>query len=164
MAMAVNVPAAIAQLQSELADLNRRLPSMRDEYRRYEINLRGGSDQTLVDMGLQIRAMEARINDINQQLMNFQQTLTSQPTPTEPMPGGGYPLPPTPAPTPTGPMTGGGYPLPPTNTMPGIRKVKRYTVRVSNAWRQAQAAKGLDPDQVIKSMVPPGAPYTIVGI
>lgn len=51
-------------------------------------------------------------------------------------------------------------------TVPSVqpRKVKRYVVRVSQAWRDAQTRAGRNPDDAIKEKVPPGASYTVQGI
>ncbi|NBS69656.1 hypothetical protein EBT31_12190 [bacterium] len=160
MALAVNVPEAIARLQAELADLNSRLPSMRQMYTSRENALRGVPDQTLIDMGLQITAVQERIADIGRQLQQFQFSLNA-PTPTqqEPQTGGGYPLP---SDITVQPQTGGGYPLPPVPGKPSGRPViKRYIVRVSNAWRNSIAAQGKNPDDEIRKRIPAGAPFSI---
>jgi len=163
MALAVNLPAAIAQLQAELSDLNSRLPSMRQMYTSRENALRGAPDQTLVDMGLQITAVQERIADIGRQLQQYQSSLNApSPTQQEPQTGGGYPLP---VDITVQPQTGGGYPLPQMPGKPSGRPViKRYIVRVSSAWRNSIAAQGKNPDDEIRKRLPAGAPFSIQNI
>lgn len=45
-----------------------------------------------------------------------------------------------------------------------VRVVPRYVVRVSSAWRNAQIAKGLDPETQIRLSVPSGANFTVQNI
>jgi hypothetical protein len=163
MSLAVNVPAAIAQLQSELADLNSRLPSMRQMYTSRENALRGVPDQTLIDMGLQITAVQERIADIGRQLQQYQSSLNApSPTQQEPQTGGGYPLPS------EGPSRSDPRIYIPSGVSPGKPSgrpvIKRYIVRVSSAWRNSIAAQGKNPDDEIRKRIPAGAPFSVQSI
>lgn len=95
--------------------------------------------------------------------------LLAQATQGQPITGGGKPLQPMGQQTgggmllpPSAPQTGGFMPLPPP-TSP-VRKLPRYVVRVSNAWKQAQAAAGRNPDDEIRKRIPAGANFTIQSI
>jgi hypothetical protein len=51
-------------------------------------------------------------------------------------------------------------------TVPSVQptKVKRYIVRVSSAWRDAQVRAGKNPDEEIRKRVPAGAQFSVQSI